>query len=63
MKVNSYNDYVFPNKYHYSKDIPAERGQKGEQDTEPEVGKVYFLIKDPDSARKAGREKAIDESS
>lgn len=38
-KVNSYNDYAFPNKYHNCKDTPAE-GQKEEQDIEPEVGQV-----------------------
>lgn len=26
MKVNSYNDNAFPNKYHYCIDIPAEKG-------------------------------------
>lgn len=40
MKANSYNDYAFPNQYHYCEDTPAEEGTEGEQDTEPEVGKV-----------------------
>lgn len=46
MKVNSYNDEVFPNKCHYYKDTPDEEGkEKSRTQSLKQANSNHFLIK------------------